>query len=60
MLDAISTGVTTAIGYVGDVLSAIVGTSGDLAGILPVLGLSIGMGVIGFGISKLKSVIWGF
>lgn len=60
MLSAISTGVTTAIGYVGDVLEAIVGTSGELSGILPVLGLSIGMGVIGFGIAKLKSVIWGF
>lgn len=59
MLTNIGLGVTTAIGYVGEILSAIAGQGGALAAVLPVIGLTIGMGVIGFGIAKIKSLVWG-
>lgn len=60
MLEAIGTGVTSAIGYVGDVLDALLTTEGALAGLLPIIGLGIAMGVIGFAVAKIKSLTWGF
>lgn len=59
MLNAIETGFSSAIGFVGDVVEAITSTSGEFAGILPVIGLVIGMGVVGFAIRKVKSLVWG-
>lgn len=60
MLAAIGTGVTEVIGYCGQVLTAIVGESGAMNAILPVIGLAIGFGVIGFGVRTIKSLTWGF
>lgn len=58
MLEQIGAGVTEAIGFCGEVLTAI--TTGSMSAVLPVIGLSIGMGVIGFGIAKIKSLVWGY
>lgn len=60
MLAAITTGVTTAITYLGDVVTAIFGTSGALADVLPAIGLAIGVTLIGWGIGKVKSLIVGY
>ena len=60
MLNAIGSGVTAAIGYCGDVLNALLNEGGQLVGLLPIIGLGIAMGVIGFAISKIKSLTWGF
>lgn len=60
MLEAIGTGVTQVIDWGGDVLSAIVGESGSMAAVLPVVGIAIGMGIVGWGISTIKSLVWGF
>ena len=59
MLDAIGTGVSSAVQFCGTVLGAITHESGQLRYILPVIGLSIGMGVVGFAIAKIKSLVWG-
>lgn len=60
MIAAITTGVTTAIGFVGDVVDAIFGTSGELAAVLPAVGLAIGVSLVGWGIGKVKSLIKGY
>lgn len=60
MMEAIATGVTNCIGFVGDVVTAIFTAEGSLSALLPVIGLQIGMGVIGFGIAKVKGLTWGF
>ena len=57
MLEAIGTGVTSAVEFCGEVLTSI--TTGNMAVVLPVIGLSIGMGVVGFAIAKIKSLVWG-
>lgn len=57
MLESIGSGVTSAVEFCGEVLTAI--TSGSMATVLPVIGLSIGMGVVGFAIAKIKSLVWG-
>lgn len=60
MLAAVTAGVTQAITYVGEVLSAIVDTNGAFAGVLPLIGLSVGIFVIGTGIGFVKGLIKGY
>ena len=60
MLEAIGSGVTSCIGFVGQLVTAIFSAEGDLAELLPVIGLQIGMGIVGFGIAKVKGLTWGF
>lgn len=58
MLEAIGTGVTSVITWGGNVLTAI--TSGSMAAVLPVIGVTIGLGIVGWGIKTIKSLVWGF
>lgn len=60
MLTAVTTGVTTAITYIGDVISAITSSEGAFADVLPLIGLAIGMFVVTFGIGVVKSLIKGY
>lgn len=68
MLTAITTGVTTAISIVGDVISAIFGTAsaegagiaGTWSAILPAVGLAVGIFVLITGIGIVKSLIKGY
>lgn len=60
MISAVSTGVSTAIGFVGDVADAMFGSSGDLAVLLPAVGLAIGVSLVGWGFRKVKSLIKGY
>lgn len=60
MLAAISTGVTTVISYVGNVITAITGASGQWKDLLPVIGLGIGVMFVMFAITTVKSLIKGY
>ncbi len=67
MLAAITTGVTTVIGYVGNIIKAITGTAAEGGGIdgawgslLPVIGLGIGVMFVMFAITTVKSLIKGY
>ena len=60
MLNAIGTGVTNAITYIGNVVSAIFSENGTLAAILPAIGLSVGVFLVGWGIGQVKSLIKGY
>lgn len=67
MLDAITTGVTTVIGYVGNIIKAITGTSSETDAVsgawgtlLPVIGLGIGVMFVMFAITTVKSLIKGY
>lgn len=67
MLDAITTGVTTVIGYVGNIVKAITGVasetdalSGAWGSLLPVIGLGIGVMFVMFAITTVKSLIKGY
>ena len=59
MLEAISTGVSTALQCCGKVLGAIAHETGQLKYVLPVIGLAIGLGIVGWGIKTVKSLVWG-
>ena len=67
MVDAITTGVTTVIGYVGNIIKAITGTvaesdavAGAWGALLPVIGLGIGVMFVMFAITTVKSLIKGY
>lgn len=60
IMGAIGNGVTAVIGFAGDVVTALVTDSGELSALLPVIGLSVGLGLVGWGIRTVKSITWGF
>lgn len=60
MLDAIGTGVTSVITYVGNVITAITGASGAWKDLLPVVGLSVGVMFVMYAIRFVKSLIKGY
>lgn len=59
MLAAIGNGVTEVIAWGGEVLTAIVGESGSMNAVLPVIGVAIGLGIVGWGVATIKSLVWG-
>lgn len=60
LMGAIGDGVTAVISYAGDVATALFTESGELASLLCVIGLSVGLGIVGWGIRTVKSLTWGF
>lgn len=59
MIEAATTGLTTAIGWVGTVVDALIGTDGELASLLPLIGISVGISALMLGIKGIKSFSWG-
>lgn len=59
MLEAITSGLTTVVGWVGTVVTAFVGESGELKALLPLIGISCAISVVMLGIKVLKGMIWG-
>lgn len=60
MMSAIGSGITAVIGYAGEVISALTGAEGAFADLLPVVGMAVGIGLVGWGIRTVKSLTWGF
>lgn len=59
MLEAVTSGLTTVIGWVGTVLDALVTTEGDLATLLPLFAVGVAISVVFLGVKVVKSIIWG-
>lgn len=57
MLTAVTSGLTTVIGWVGTVINEI--TSGDLVELLPLFAIGIAISVVFLGVKVIKSIIWG-
>lgn len=57
LIEAAGTGLTTAIDWVGKVLTAI--TSGALNPLLPMLGIGIGISALKLGSGFVRSFAWG-
>lgn len=58
MLEAVSSGITTVIGWVGDVVEALVGTDGALAALLPLFAIGVAVSAILLGIKIVRGLIW--
>lgn len=59
MLEAVTSALTTVISWVGTVVTALVGESGQLADLLPLLAVGVAVSALMLGIKAIKSFIWG-
>lgn len=59
MLEAVTSGITTVIGWVGTVVDSLVTTEGDLAALLPLFAIGIAISGIMLGIKVVRGMIWG-
>ena len=59
MLEAVTSGLTTVIEWVGSVVDALVTTDGALAALLPLLAIGVAVSALMLGIKAIRSFIWG-
>lgn len=59
MIDAVTTALGTVIDWVGTVVSALLGESGELASLLPLLAIGIAISALMLGVKAIKSFAWG-
>lgn len=59
MLEAVTSGIATVIGWVGTVVDSLVTTEGDLAALLPLFAIGIAISGIMLGIKVVRGMIWG-
>lgn len=59
MLEAVGTGITTVIGWIGDVISALTATEGELSALLPLFAIGIAISAVLLGVKIIKSIVWG-
>lgn len=59
MLQQVTSGITTVIGWVGTTVTAIVGESGQLSELAPLFAIGISISAILLGVKIVKSVVWG-
>lgn len=59
MIEAIGTGLTSVVGWMGDVVTAVVATEGALNDLLPVFAIGVGVSLVAMGIKFIRSLTWG-
>lgn len=59
MLESVTTGLTTVIGWVGTVVDALTSTEGQLNALLPLLAIGVAVSALMLGIKAIRSFIWG-
>ena len=59
MLEAVTSGITTVISWVGTVVDALVKTDGALGTLLPLFAIGIAISAIMLGIKVVRGIVWG-
>ena len=59
MLSHVTSGITTVIGWIGTVLGAIVGETGELTQLGPLFAIGISISAIMLGIKVVRGIVWG-
>lgn len=59
MLAAVTSGLGTVIEWIGTVVTALVGESGALSELLPLLAIGVAISAFMLGMRAIRSVIWG-
>lgn len=59
MLEAVTSGITTVIGWIGSVVSALVTTDGQLNALLPLFAIGVAISAILLAVKIVRSVVWG-
>ena len=59
MLEAVTSGLDTVIDWVGTVVSSLLGETGELKALLPLLGIGIAVSALMLGVKAIRSFAWG-
>lgn len=59
MMGAVGNAITSVLGWIGTVISALLDSSGDLNALLPLFAVSCAISAILLGVKMIKSFIWG-
>lgn len=59
MLDSVTAGLTTVIGWIGDVITAVFTEGGELEELAPLFAIGISISAILLGVKIIKSFVWG-
>lgn len=59
MLELVTSGISTVIGWIGSVVTAIVGSSGELSQLGPLFAIGISISAIMLGIKIVRGIVWG-
>lgn len=59
MVAAVTEALTTVIGWVGTVITALTGESGELAGLLPLFAIGVAISALLLGVKVIRSFTWG-
>lgn len=59
MIEAITTGFTTVLSWMGSFADALLTTDGQLNAFLPIIGVGIAVSVLFLGVKALRSLTWG-
>lgn len=59
MMAAVTSALTSVMGWVGTVVSSLVGSETDLAPLLPLFAVGIAISAFLFGMKAIRSVTWG-
>lgn len=59
MMEAVTSGLTTVIGWVGTVLTSLTTEAGELAALLPLLAIGIAVSALLLGFKAIRACIWG-
>ena len=59
MLDAVTSGISTVISWIGSVITALTSSTGALNSLLPLFAVGIAVSAILLGVKMIKSVVWG-
>lgn len=59
MLEAVTSGLTEVIGWVGTVVTALTAETGELRALLPLLAIGVAVSALMLGIKAIRSFIWG-
>lgn len=59
LLQAVTSGITTVIGWVGTVVDALLAETGELSALLPLFAVGIAISAILLGVRVVRSFIWG-
>ena len=59
MLDAVNSGISSVIGWIGSVITSLTSTTGALYPLLPLFAIGIAISAVLLGVKIIKSVVWG-
>lgn len=59
MLDAVTSGMSSVLTWVGSVITALTSSTGALNALLPLFAIGIAISAVLLGIKIIKSVVWG-